>query len=481
MAKDANDLSLFSAADLIEGYNQLSFTPLEVAEVTLRRIEARDHQVHAYVSIDPSVSLAAAKASTQRYRDRRPLSALDGVPFGVKDIIATKDFPTAFGSRATFQEPWLRDDAPVVARLKEAGAVLMGKTATPELAAGGVCDTVFASTRNPWNLERTSGGSSGGAAAAAAMGMGPIQIGTDSGGSIRIPASFCGVVGFKATLDRVPDWPWTAQSPLYHVGPLTRTVTDAALALSIIARADPRVATRLPPLGSLGPKVLNGGVKGLRLGLLTVEGDPPIEPDVQRLFNTAVRALEAGGAIIEPMTIDTPNLMALVPIVESGIAAMIDRLPGGERALLEDRIRAILKRRDSMTVAKYAQCLESREAFADRVNEHFSRFDALISPTMPITAFRAGQQAPFDGLYAGAARGEWTPFTPLFNLSRNPAATIPIGLSQDGLPAGAQIVGALYREDTVLRIARTLERALAATLWPPLALQTNPSLLEPAL
>ena len=478
MAHDADDLSLLSAADLVEGYKRARFTPLDAVEAILDRIVALDGRVHAYATIDPVVSMAAAKASTQRYQQGQPLSALDGAPFGVKDILATQDMPTAFGSRARFQEPWMAGDSPVVARLREAGAVLLGKTATPELAVGGVCDTVFASTRNPWNLQQTPGGSSGGAAVAAAMGFGPIQIGTDSGGSIRIPAAFCGVVGLKPTFDRVPDWPWTAQSPLLHVGSVTRTVMDAALALSVMARPDPRVAMRLPPLPPLGAEVLDGGVRGLRFGVLSVPDNRPIEPDVQRLFESALRVLEDQGANIAPTAIEAPDLMALVPIVESGIASQIDRLPERERALLEDRVRAIIGRRDAMSLAQYALCLERREAFAETVNQQFGRFDALISPTLPITAFQAGQLGPFDGLYAGVARGEWTPFTYPFNMSRNPAVSIPIGLAQNGLPVGAQIVGALYREDTVLRIARALEQAMSAAAWPPLASAAKPSVPE---
>lgn len=469
LTRDAHDLASLSAGELVKGFVAGSFTPVDVAGAVLRRMDALDRHVRAIVSVKPELTMAAAEASARRYRSGEALSELDGVPFGVKDIISTADLPTGMGSRAHFDEPWLREDAPVVARLKEAGAVLLAKTATPELSVGGVCDTHLASTRNPWDVSRTSGGSSGGPAVAAALGFGPVQIGTDSGGSIRIPAAFCGVVGLKATHQRVPDWPWSGQTPLLHVGPLARTVGDVARTLEIIARTDPRAPDRLPAMHSLDAASLEGGVQGWRVGVIAPPPNRPTDPEVQRLVDAAVDVLTAEGAICEAVAIDLGQITEiLLPLADAGLAALIDRLPPEEHARLSAPALDVVRRRNGLRLADYVLAMEAREAFASRINTNFEQFDILISPTLPITAFSGGHPAPQDGVYGGAGRGEWTPYTYAFNLSRHPAVTCPIGLCADGLPAGLQIVGPLYREDVVLRAARAVERGLGWDALPPL-------------
>jgi aspartyl-tRNA(Asn)/glutamyl-tRNA(Gln) amidotransferase subunit A len=473
-----DSLASLTAVALVQGFRALDFTPRDAAEAVLGRITALDPLVRAYAAIDPEVSLAAADASTRRYRDGQPLSELDGVPFGVKDMFATEDFPTAMGCRARFDLPWLEQDAPVVARLKEAGGILMGKTATPELSVGGTADNSFASPRNPWDTTRTCGGSSGGAAIAAALGMGPIQVGADTGGSIRIPAAFCGVVGLKPTHSRVPYWPWTPYAPFDHIGPVTRTAEDAALALSVMARADSRVPGQLPPLRLSGSGSLAGDIKGWRIGILHLAQDVSVDAEVKRLFDAAITALEARGAVCKPVTIDTSAaLPILMTVAAVGLADVVDRVRPSDKNLIGPKILEAAAFREQLTVADYMACLEGRETLAATINAQFDRLDAIVSPTVPITAFAGGYPMPQDGPYAGASRAEWTPFTYPFSLSRHPSVSCPIGLSaRDGLPIGMQIVAPLYREDMVLRIAQTLEKDLPALPDPRLLheLERNP-------
>ena len=263
-----NDLAFTSAADLAAAFRKRSLSPVEAAKVTLARIDRLNPQINAFCHIAHESALADARASEARWAKGAPLSAIDGVPTGIKDLLLTCGMPTLRGSKTVGASgPWL-DDAPAVARLREAGAVILGKTCTPEWGWKGATDSPLTGiTRNPWNTDMTPGGSSGGASAALAAGLGPLHIGTDGGGSIRIPGSFTATTGIKAHFGRVPAWPLSPMGTVAHVGPMTRTVEDTALLLNVISQHDARDWTALPPLDK--DWTANIG-KGLKLSLIHI-------------------------------------------------------------------------------------------------------------------------------------------------------------------------------------------------------------------
>ena len=350
-----------------------------------------------------------------------------------------------------------------MARLKEGGAVLLGKTTTPEFGWKGVTDSPLTGiTRNPWDPSRTPGGSSGGAAVAAATGMGALHIGTDGGGSIRIPASFTGIFGFKQSFGRVPAWPPSPFASVAHLGPMTRTVADAALMLTVIARpdirdwyADSRRRARL----SQGPRRRHQGVAGR---LRPTLGRAPVEPEVATLVAEAARAFERLGAHVEEVDPSIENaVQVFAPHWFTAAAALVASIPTEKRPLMDPGILAIAEIGSRTTMLEFMAAVKAREEMGMRMNRFHERWHLLLTPTMPLPAFEAGRETPVTA--AGERWVDWTPFTYPFNLTRQPAATVPCGLTKAGLPVGLQIVGRLYDDMTVLRAARAYE---AAHPWP---------------
>jgi aspartyl-tRNA(Asn)/glutamyl-tRNA(Gln) amidotransferase subunit A len=454
-----------SAHDLVAGYLKGRFTPTEVAEATLSDIEAADQVFNIYRFVDYAGVRAAAKRSTDRYRSGRPLSSLDGVAIGIKDQLDVEGWPVHLIPSTA--------DTPLAARLREAGAILLGKTKMPQLGMKGDTQSVRDGvTRNPWNRERTVGGSSGGAGAAASLGLGPIQIGTDGGGSIRIPAAFNGVVGLKPTRGLVAESfliPWT---PMTDAGPLARSVLDVATALEIITRVDPRSPS--PTLSRQGDysKVIERGVKGLRIGFDPQPGGLPVDRDVALCFANAVALLRDQGADCFQISMDLGNSIdpwakVLVPMLQ----LVIDRLPPKERSMVEPLILETAGSFPAGTAASYAGDLVDREKYALLINSLFASADLIMTPALPFSSFRAGEGGPESGDYMGGR--SWNGFLTPFNLSRHPAGSHPAGFSSDGMPVGVQIAGPLQREDLILRAMRSLEKGgMAASLPPPVRGET---------
>src|SRR6185312_8862372 len=275
------DLARCGAEALVHLFATKQASPVEATNATLERVKRYNPRYNAFCLVDEDAALASARASEARWLRGEPASHIDGVTATIKDIVLTRGWPTLRGSRSTDRKQLWDEDAPAVARLREAGAVLIGKTTTPEFGWKGVCDSPLTGiTRNPWNAERTPGGSSGGAAVAAALGMGCLHLGTDGGGSIRIPAGFCGLFGFKPTFGIVPVHPHSPAGTLWHQGPIARTVEDAALMLSVIARPDARDWYQSPPLNIDYRAGLNDGVKGLRIAYSRTLGYARVDPDV---------------------------------------------------------------------------------------------------------------------------------------------------------------------------------------------------------
>jgi aspartyl-tRNA(Asn)/glutamyl-tRNA(Gln) amidotransferase subunit A len=402
---------------------------------------------------------------------------LAGVPVAIKDLVLTRGIRTVSGCWAYADFVPDEDDI-VVERLKAAGAIVLGKTNVSELgysALGG--NPVFGETRNPWNLERTSGGSSAGSAAAVAAGIGPFAIGSDGGGSVRIPASFCGLCGFKASFGRVPLYPGcrderfpgvSSWESIEHIGPISRTVADSALMLSVIAGADDRDRHSRPSADLDWLAATSGDIAGLRVAYSPDWGYAAVDPEVRTIVDQAVdvfaRDLGCSIELVHPGFADARGAFRAVVALESdlvGMREMADRL--GDR--MTPSLRELLQH--EWTAEEFTNAVKTRKALANVMWKFMRRFDLLLTPTLAVPAFSIGIFGPerIAGREAGPA--DWTPFTYPFNLTGQPAATVPAGWTAEGLPVGLQIVGRHLADETVLRASAAFEEAAPwADRWP---------------
>jgi aspartyl-tRNA(Asn)/glutamyl-tRNA(Gln) amidotransferase subunit A len=352
----------------------------------------------------------------------------------------------------------------VVARLREAGAVILGKTTTPEFGWKAIGDSPLTGiTRNPWNLERTPGGSSAGAAVACAAGIAPLHIGSDGAGSIRIPSAFTGIFGIKATFGRVPAHPASPMGLLSNIGPMTRSVRDAALMLNLLARPDHRDPYALPPERRMYLDGIEDGVQGWRiayspdLGYAPSPGHTKVDPEIAACVARAAQRFEELGAHVEQVgpIFDSPR-QALLTLWAAGAARVMAAFPNDKRRLADPGLIEIASRGEHISAVEYVGADLARTALGMRMGEFHQRYDLLLTPMMPVPALPVGQD-----LNDPAAEDmwiDWSPFSYPFNLTRQPAASIPCGLTRAGLPIGLQIVGPLYAEDRVLRAARAFEQ-----------------------
>ncbi len=452
------DLALMSATEMLARFAARQLSPVEVTEAALSRIEALNGRLNAFCLVDREGAIAAARESEARWYRGEPRGLVDGVPATVKDLLLTRGWPTLRGSKAVAREqPW-NEDAPSVARLREQGAVLLGKTTTPEFGWKGVTDSPLTGiTRNPWNERKTPGGSSGGAAVAAAAGMGALHLGTDGGGSIRIPASFTGIFGYKPSFGRVPASPSSPFGTLAHVGPMTRTVADAALMLTVISRPDLRDWYALPTDGRDYRSALDAGVRGLRIAYAPTIGAVAVDREVADLVARAVRVFEELGAAVSEVTLDFEEAgETFRRHWFAGAAFLLQGFSEAQRRLMEPGLVRIAEEGSRTTLVEYLAAVRRREQMGQAMNAFHQTHDLLLLPTMPLVAFEAGRNAPES---VESEWSDWTPFTYPFNLTRQPAASVPCGLTDDGLPVGLQIVGPLYGDDLVLRAARAFEEA----------------------
>ena len=456
------DLCSLTATQLLALYRDKELSPVEATRAVLARIERLNPVLNAFCLVDAEAALADARESQARWRKGEPKGPLDGVPVSIKDVILTRGWPTLRGSKTIDPKGSWIDDAPSVARLREAGAVLLGKTTTPEFAWKGVTDSPLTGiTRNPWDTRKTPGGSSGGAAAAVASGMGPLALGTDGGGSIRIPCAFTGLFGIKATFGRVPAWPPSPMGTIAHVGPIARSVADAALMLTVISRPDARDWTALPYGQRDYREGLDKGVRGLRIAYSADLGYAKVDREIAALARNAVLAFEALGAKVDECD---PGFEDQAETFSRhwfpGAAAFVRGVPARQRALMDKGLLAVAKKGERITTAQYFDAMQKRAALGLVMSRFHERYDLLVTPTLPIAAFDAEKQAP-----KGTRRWmDWTPFTYPFNLTQQPAASIPCGFTKTGLPVGLHIVGPKYAEALVLRAARAFESVHAIAL-----------------
>lgn len=462
----STEISQLSGSDLLRLYRRREVSPVAVAQDALERIAKFEPQVNAFVVVDPDGALATARASEARWQKGEPLGLVDGLPVTIKDIIDIKGQPTRRGSLTTPATP-AAQDAPAVARLKEQGAVILGKTTTPEFGWIGVCHSPLTGiTRNPWNRERTTGGSSGGAAATALLNLGVLHLGTDGAGSIRIPSAFTGVFGIKPSYGRVPAWPASAFGPLAHQGPLTRTVTDAALMLSVIGGPDARDTTawNTPvPDFRVG---LSEGVNGLRMAWSPRLGYVKrIDPDVEAATAKAAQVFADLGAIVEQVDPGFAEPLDTIMTIWYGVSrAIVGAIPSADQEKLDPGFRRIAEQGSGVTLADYLAAHSARVQLAEHMRKFHERYDLLLTPQMPLTALQVGRVTPAEG----DGWIDWSPFTYPFNLTQQPAASVPCGFAADGLPVALQIVGPPRGDALVLRAARAFESAQPwATLAKP--------------
>lgn len=461
------DLSALTARQLLAGYEKGEFSPVDATRAVLARIDAVQPLVNAFVRVDGDEALTQAEASAARWRSKEPRGLVDGVPVSVKDLLLMRGGPTLRGSRTTRARGGRDEDAPSVARLREHGAVFLGKTTTPEFGWKGVTDSPLSGvTGNPYDPSRTAGGSSGGSAAAVALGAGPLSLGTDGGGSVRIPASFCGIFGLKPTYGRVPLYPSSPFGTLAHVGPMTRDAADAALLMDVISGPDWRDWSQLAPGGSM-TATLDGGVKGLRVAYsASFGGQVAVRPDVAAAVRAAVAKLAELGAYVEEADPDFADpVESFHTLWFSGAARLLQHLGAQQRDLLDPGLREISARGARYSALDYLAAVDARMELGRRMGRFHATYDLLLTPALPVTAFEAGAEVPKG---SGHRRWTgWTPFTYPFNLTQQPAATVPCGTGADGLPVGVQVVAARHRDDLVLRTAHALYGAGVAGLVPP--------------
>ena len=453
-----SDPALLSAEAMLAGFATGSLSPVTVLQAVTERIARRNPALNAFVVLNPRAIEAAAE-SAMRWRAGRPIGPLDGVPVTVKDLVDVAGFPTRRGSRLTDPAP-VPDDAPMVLGLKAAGAVILGKTTTTEFGwkSPGDCP-LTGITRNPWNPARTPGGSSAGAGAAGAAGFGPLHIGTDAGGSIRIPAAWCGLVGLKPTYGRIPQWPAGAFAALACAGPMTRTVRDAALMLGAMARFDARDPFCLQDDPRDWRQGIEDGVAGLRVGVIARPGfDAKVDADgVAAVERAATLLAEAGAEVHDADTSGLPDTrLAFSRLWSAALARLVRSFPAERRAALDPGLLLVAQGAAGLGPDDILEADALRALTGHAMGMLALRHDLLLCPTVPAGPPAAGVQAadPIAALWS-----DWAPWTFAFNLSRQPAISVPLGLRADGTPGSVQLAAAQHRDDLVLRAARALERA----------------------
>jgi aspartyl-tRNA(Asn)/glutamyl-tRNA(Gln) amidotransferase subunit A len=452
-----NDLCSLSATELLHLYRSRKASPVEATRAVLDRIAKLNPVLNAFCLVDEKAALASAKTSEARWKKGEPSGLVDGVPTSIKDLLLTRGWPTLRGSKTiSAAGPW-NDDAPVVARLREQGAVLLGKTTTPEFGWKGVTDSPLTGiTRNPWNRRMTPGGSSGGGAAAVAAGMGPLTVGTDGGGSIRIPCAFTGLFGLKPSFGRVPAWPLSPFGTVAHVGPMTRTVADAALMMNVLSLPDARDSFALPYDARDYRVGLDDGVRGLRIAYSADLGYAEVEPEVAALAKKAALRFAELGAHVEEAD---PGFENAGPLFTThwfaGAAALLSSFPAERAKLIDAGLREVARQGAKIRLLDFLDAAKKRGELTARMNHFHEKYDLLLTPTLPLAAFEAGRE--LADVVKERRWTDWTPFSYPFNLTQQPAASVPCGLTKKGLPVGLHIVGPRYADALVLRASRAFE------------------------
>ncbi|MGI8649832.1 MAG: amidase [Rubrobacter sp.] len=453
------DTAYMTALELRSAIASREVSAAEVMDSTLFRMEALEPHLNAFVTPMPEEATKSARAADDALYDGKTPGPLHGVPISVKDLINVGGVRTTFGSRL-MADNVAADDAPSVGRVRSAGACIIGKTTTTEFGCkgGGGDSPLTGITRNAWNTSKTTGGSSAGAATSVAAGLTPFALGTDGGGSIRIPASFCGLFGIKAQFGRVPVFPTSATPTLAHVGPLARTVRDAALLLDVVSGFDARdpasVSERKP--GFLA--ACEAPVEGVRVAWSPTLGYARPTSEVLGITEKAARTFESLGCSVELVeeVIEDPVDLWSAEFYASVGTRLKDALENS-RELLDPAVVDILEGALEGTIDEYYSSVFARYELREKVRRLFEGYDLLLSPTLPVPPFGAGVNTPPELPDRNVV--SWVYYTYPFNLTGNPAASIPCGFTRDGLPVGLQMVAGMNRETDILRAAAAFEAA----------------------
>ena len=452
--------------DLAAGYRTRAFSPTEVLADVVQRLHGLEPKLNMFAHLDLNGAQAQAKAAEGRMMAGALLGPLDGIPTAIKDLIAVAGMPQRFGSRTT-SGALVAQDAPSVARLRAAGAVFLGKSTTSEFGCKAVGDSPLTGiTRNPWNLAKTPGGSSAGSASMVACGLVPYALGTDGGGSLRIPAALTGLYGIKSQFGRVAVFPTSATPTLAHVGPLTRTAQDAAAVLAVIAGYDPRdpfsVAGPCPDFAAALPQ----GPR-LRIGFSPSLGYAQVDAEVAAMTARAVESLQAAGhqvdlidhAFDDPIDLWTAEFYAGVAI---RLRASLESAPQD----LDPAVLHVLQQAAAQDLQTYYTSVFRRYDFREKVRALMQPYDVLVTPTLPVSSVDVGVDVP--PALAGRTIVSWATFTYPFNLTGQPAMSMPIGLTSAGLPVGLQVVANALGEGNLLALAAENDRALGGAPPHPL-------------
>jgi aspartyl-tRNA(Asn)/glutamyl-tRNA(Gln) amidotransferase subunit A len=459
-----NDILSLDATSMLAAYRNRILSPREVTDAVLDAVDRYDEAVNAFCLVDAESARQAAAASEQRWMRREPAGLVDGVPITIKDALQWQRHPMRNGSKTTPTDP-VPEDAPAVGELLEAGAVPIGKTTMPEFGWKAVGDSpLYGITCNPWDTALTSGGSSAGAGAASALNLGPLHIGTDAAGSIRIPSSFCGIFGLKPTHGRVSFAPPVPFALIADTGPMSRTVRDSALMLTVMAGPDPRDVWALqipPPDYRVG---LEDGVRGLRIAWSPRLGHVKVlDPEVERLTAAAARVFEELGADVEEADPSWQDPIEMIRTLWRAACWMeLSAVPRERWSECDPALVEFAAPGERMGVDEFFGAANARAGLFRAAAEFHERYDLLLTPTVPVPPFETGHNTPPDWRY-GDEWFSWAPYAYPFDLTLQPAASVPCGMTKDGLPVGLQIVGPLLHDDLVLRAARAFETARP---WP---------------
>jgi aspartyl-tRNA(Asn)/glutamyl-tRNA(Gln) amidotransferase subunit A len=473
----ANEICRMNAVTLAAHLKSKALSPVEVIEAVLARMDRLEPHLHAFCTPTAELARAEAKHAEAEIMAGHPAGPLAGIPLSHKDLILTKGVRTASGSLA-YKEFVPEEDDIVVERLRDAGAIMIGKTNVPEFGYSPTGhNPVFETTRNPWNLALTPGGSSAGAAAAVATGIGPLATGSDGGGSVRIPASFCGLYGFKPSMGRIPLYPGcrderypgvSGWESLEHIGPITRTVDDAALLMSIAAGPDMRDRHSLPKADFDWMTCLRGDLHGWRVAYSPDWGYAPVDPDVRRVVSEAVSIFERDlGCVVEeanPGWSDPFNAFFAIMLAESDLKGMREM---ARKFTMSGHLVDALN--IPWTAEDFTDANMTRKGVVRTMAKFMAHYDLLLTPTLAVPPFAIHMQGPekIDGRYVRSA--QFLAFTFPLNLTGQPAATVPAGWTADGLPIGLQIIGRHLDDPAVLRASAAFEAAVPwRDKWPPI-------------
>lgn len=461
------DVQSFDGTSLLASYRSRMLSPCEVIDAVIAAIERHEDAVNAFCLVDAEGARRAARASETRWMRGEPGGDLDGIPITIKDALLWKGHPTRAGSKSSPRDP-APENAPAVEELLRAHAIPVGKTTLPEFGWKPVGDSpLYGITRNPWDLRMTTGGSSAGAGAAAALNLGVMHLGMDSAGSIRIPSSFCGAFGLKPSHGRVPFYPPLPFALIADVGPMTRTVRDAALMITAMARPDSRdiYAIQTPaPDYRVG---LEDGLRGLRVAWSPRLGFvEKLDPEVEAITARAARVFEELGATVteaDPEWRDPIDTIRLIWRV--GSWTELSSVPEDRWGESDPGLVAFARAGRDVSASEFVAASNARSSLFHTMAQFHDRFDLLLTPAVATAAFEVGHDTPPDGRF-GDDWFTWAPYSYPFDLTLQPAASVPCGQTTAGLPVGLQIVGAFLRDDLVLRAARAFE---SVRPWPSLA------------